>query len=126
MDEWVYAVELAVLLRRKKTRVVIGGEPVALFAVGDAVYALQDRCVHRQRELSKGVLWQGRVVCPGHQWAFDPATGWSEEQQQCQPIYGVRVDDGRVYVSTRKRVTRGDRGATSPEVPAAHGLSEAP
>ncbi|HET6502652.1 MAG TPA: Rieske 2Fe-2S domain-containing protein [Amycolatopsis sp.] len=123
MDEWVFAVEFTALLRRKKTRILVGGEPVALFLVGEDVYALQDTCVHGQRSLSKGALWRGRVVCPGHQWAFDPATGWSEEKRRCQPTYDVRVVDDKVYVSAHKRVRSGD--VTDSTVAAAPGSSEA-
>lgn len=104
MDEWVYTVELATLTRRKKTRVLVEGQPVALFLVGSDVFALDDVCIHKQRSLSKGALWRGRVICPGHQWAFDPATGWAQEHERCQPTYDVRVSEGKVFVHPTKRV----------------------
>lgn len=104
MQPWVYATELAALARRKKAQVTVAGQEVALFLVGDDVFALRDICVHKQRRLSKGVLWQGKVICPGHQWAFDPATGWAEEHQRCQPSYAVRVVDGKVYIDPTERV----------------------
>lgn len=109
MDVWVYATEFVALERRKKTQVTVAGETVALFLVGDEVFALQDTCVHKQRSLSKGAVWQGRVICPGHQWAFDPATGWAEEHQCWQPTYDVHVADGKVYIDPDKHV----RAATS-------------
>lgn len=104
MDPWVYATEFDSLRRRKKCQVSVGGETIALFLVGDEVYALADTCIHKQRQLSKGVLWRGKVICPGHQWAFDPATGWNEENERCQPTYDVRICDGKVYINPAKRV----------------------
>lgn len=104
MGGWLYAAELAALERRKKFRAVVAGEAVALFLVGGDVFALQDTCVHKQRKLSSGVVWQGKVICPGHQWAFDPETGWNEENERCQPVYDVLVTEGSVYIGSVKRV----------------------
>jgi phenylpropionate dioxygenase-like ring-hydroxylating dioxygenase large terminal subunit len=39
-----------------------GGEPVAF----------RDRCLHRNAELSEGVLTDGCLRCPYHGWTFDP------------------------------------------------------
>ena len=72
---WIATVPLAELTRRKKTRGEVRGRPVALYLVGDRVFALDDVCVHKGRSLSRGVLWGGKVVCPGHQWTFDPESG---------------------------------------------------
>jgi phenylpropionate dioxygenase-like ring-hydroxylating dioxygenase large terminal subunit len=33
--------------------------------------ALEDRCLHRNAQLSKGKVCQGQVVCPYHGWAYD-------------------------------------------------------
>lgn len=104
MAEWVYAVELAELARRKKKRVTVGDRTVALFLIQDTVFALDDTCVHKGRSLSKGTLWRGRVICPGHQWAFDPETGRAEDGQGCQPTYDVRVTDGKVFVDPNQRI----------------------
>ncbi|WP_199432305.1 Rieske (2Fe-2S) protein [Qaidamihabitans albus] len=99
MQEWVYLADVSELARRKKKRVEAGGRSIALFYIDGDVYALHDVCVHKQRSLSKGTVLQGRIVCPGHQWRFDPATGAADDQPLCQPTYDVRVEDGRVYVN---------------------------
>jgi nitrite reductase (NADH) small subunit len=101
--DWLAVAQLSELARRKKKQVDVNGEPVALFLVGSDVYALADTCIHKQRSLSKGVLLNGRIVCPGHQWEFDPATGYVEDQDRCQPSYDVRVDGETVYVAAQPR-----------------------
>ncbi|HWD02136.1 MAG TPA: Rieske (2Fe-2S) protein [Amycolatopsis sp.] len=101
---WVYAGELAELAQRKKKQVTVGGRAVALFLVDGTVYALADACVHKGRSLSRGTLWRGAVICPGHQWAFDPATGRAEDQQVCQPTYEVEVRGGKVFVESNERI----------------------
>lgn len=101
--EWVATVPLADLERRKKTRVDVGGRAVALFLVGDRVFALDDVCVHKGRSLSRGVLWRGKVVCPAHQWTFDPETGEADDRDDCQPVHDVRIVDDVVHVSAVPR-----------------------
>ncbi|MBM0257990.1 Rieske (2Fe-2S) protein [Micromonospora sp. 4G55] len=111
--EWVLVAELSELARRKRKQVLVGGTPIALFVVDGRVFALHDVCVHKQRSLSKGTVLHGRIICPGHQWSFDPATGEAADQAECQPTYDVRVADGKIYVNPRQRSRRAQTGATS-------------
>lgn len=100
MSNWHDVGNVKDLKLRKKKGVEIGEVPVALFYVGDTVYALNDICIHEERRLSKGTLLFGKVICPGHQWKFDPATGEPDDQDGCQPTYAVRVaEDGTISVS---------------------------
>ncbi|GAA4516741.1 MULTISPECIES: Rieske (2Fe-2S) protein [Nonomuraea] len=101
--EWVEVASLRELERRNRKLVTVGAEQIALFLVDGEVYALADTCVHKRRSLSKGTLLHGRVICPGHQWSFDPRTGEADGQDRCQPVHAVRVDDGVVYVDPRPR-----------------------
>lgn len=98
------------LARRRRLLVRAGDTAIALFLVEGTVYALRDVCMHKGRSLSRGTILRGRVICPGHQWAFDPATGRPDVRDDrddldgCQPTYPVRVeDDGAVYVDPRPR-----------------------
>lgn len=104
MTEWVPVADLAELAGRRRKLVNVDGEPIALFRIGDEVFALHDTCIHKQRSLSKGVLLNGHIICPGHQWAFDPRTGYAPEQGECQPSYRVMVSDGRVFIDPQQRV----------------------
>lgn len=100
MSDWHAVATLSEMRSRKKKAVDLVGTPVALFYINDRVYALHDTCIHQQRQLSKGTLLFGKVICPGHQWKFDPATGEPEGQEGCQPTFAVHVDDdGTINVS---------------------------
>lgn len=100
MTHWHEVAKLKDLEARKKLAVTVGDTAIALFCIKGTVYALNDTCIHEQRQLSKGAILFGKVVCPGHQWKFDPATGEPEGQEGCQPTYPVQVDaDGVVSVS---------------------------
>lgn len=122
MAEWVAAAAMKDLQRRKKTQVQVQGQPVALFLVGDRVFALHDTCIHEERSLSKGAILRGRVVCPGHQWQFDLETGWVEDQEKCQPTYDVKVEDDTVYINPERRIRVGESpDAGSDDAPAGAG-----
>lgn len=100
MSNWHDVGNVKDLKLRKKKGVEVAGTPVALFYIGTKVYALHDICIHEERSLSKGTLLFGKVICPGHQWKFDPATGEPEDQDGCQPTFAVRVaEDGTIAVS---------------------------
>lgn len=98
MTDWVKATELGPLRERKKLKVTVADHEIALFYIDGGVYALRDICIHKQSRLSRGLVFKGKVICPGHQWAFDLKTGWTDQWAKCQPVYPVRVEDEAVYV----------------------------
>jgi nitrite reductase (NADH) small subunit len=110
--DWVKVADLKDLQRRKKLLAEAKGTAVALFIDDGYVYALRDICIHKQRNLSKGLVFQGKVICPGHQWAFDLSTGWVDEWSECQPTFAVKVEDGEIFVDPEPRVRS---AAPSPE-----------
>jgi nitrite reductase (NADH) small subunit len=95
---WTRLITVRELGRHRKLRIEAGGTAIALFRAGDRLYAFRDLCVHQDRSLAKGTLLHGRVICPGHQWAFDLDTGYERDQDRCQPTYPVKVEDEVVYV----------------------------
>ena len=40
----------------------------------------------------------GKVVCPGHTWAWDPATGATSEPQERVAVYPVSVEGEDIFV----------------------------
>jgi anthranilate 1,2-dioxygenase ferredoxin component len=98
--EWHEVGQVRDLELRKKASATVGGTTIALFWIKGHVYALADTCIHEQRQLSKGAILFGKIVCPGHQWKFDPETGEAEGKDRCAPVYPVRItQEGTVLVS---------------------------
>lgn len=90
-------------LRRARSAVLTaeatgGSADVVVFWNAGEPVAMANLCVHRDRELAKSNIFQGRVICPGHQWAFDTSTGFCAEKERTQPVYSVRVDGDDVFV----------------------------
>jgi nitrite reductase (NADH) small subunit len=103
MTAWVEAGSLQELQRRKKLLVDVGGRGVVLVLGAEGVRAIDNICIHRERELVRGTLLGNRIVCPGHQWAFDLDTGYEQKMCRYQPTFDVRVEDDRIFVSDEPR-----------------------
>lgn len=95
---WVEIAAVKDLQRRRTTVVARDEGDIVVGWHDDRPFAMANMCVHRDRELSRGMIFQGRLVCPGHQWAFDLRSGYCAERDRTQPVYLTRVDDGIVYV----------------------------
>ncbi len=99
MTEWVDVGSRADLTKaRNKLVVDVHGTDVLVLAHGDGLYALANICIHRDRELSKGVVLNGKLVCPGHQWAFALDTGYEAVKDECQPTFPIREVGDRIEV----------------------------
>ena len=70
-DFW-YPVAVSASVRKKKTfAAVFAGERIALYrGESGTVYALEDRCAHRQVPLSMGVVEGDVLRCCYHAWAY--------------------------------------------------------
>jgi nitrite reductase/ring-hydroxylating ferredoxin subunit/ketosteroid isomerase-like protein len=99
MSEWTTVGSVADVTKRKKVVLEIDGRQILVVAHDGAFYAFDNICIHRQRELSKGVILNGKIVCPGHQWAFALDTGYEAVKEECQPTHPVRVNGDTVEVA---------------------------
>ena len=106
-ESWVAAAPVDQLSKRRKLKVETAGGDLVLFWHAGCPHALANICVHKDRELVNGTVFDGRVVCPGHQWAFDLTTGYCRERERTQPVHDTRIDDGVVYVNLMPRTSEG-------------------
>jgi nitrite reductase (NADH) small subunit len=102
---WVTVGDAEAVTKAKKVVVDAEGTEVLVLSHDGEFFALANRCIHRDRELVKGVVLNGKLVCPGHQWAFALDTGWESVKEQCQPTFPVRVVDGVVEVDVTHEAT---------------------
>jgi len=85
---------------RKKKKVVAKHEEFNILVIlhNEQLFAFDNECVHKKRELHTGMIFKEKFVCPGHQWAFDLSTGWESVKEQGQPVYTCREVDGFVQL----------------------------
>jgi nitrite reductase/ring-hydroxylating ferredoxin subunit len=93
----------------------VGGHRVGLYRVEDTLYALADRCPHREAPLCSGrvatpveardgVLTVGTpwsiVRCPWHKWEYEITTGRCLVDERLRVrTYAVKVDGDQIVVS---------------------------
>ena len=71
MDMPIPLIELSALPEGRGRRVCKAALDLAVFRIGDAVYAIDDSCPHAGGSLSNGKLQGTRVICPVHGLKFD-------------------------------------------------------
>ena len=73
-DYWHPVAQSRKLKRNKTLAVTFAGEPIALVRTDSGkVFALEDRCAHRQFPLSKGLVCGEEIQCGYHAWRYDAA-----------------------------------------------------
>lgn len=109
-EEWTAVADIADVPLDQPTAVV--SEDVVLMVLrrdSGAPVVLEDRCTHRGGPLHEGPIDRSCIVCPWHASAFDLTTGAVRRGPATmpQPVYDVRINDGRVEV--RREETGGLR-----------------
>src|SRR5689334_14850321 len=73
------------------------GIDLVLVRDGERVRAYEARCPHQGMLLSEGEIEDGQLVCPGHGWRFDVATG--EGKRACLRAFPTEIDGDDVIVT---------------------------
>jgi 3-phenylpropionate/trans-cinnamate dioxygenase ferredoxin subunit len=85
---------------RRGVALVIEGRRVAVFRLGERIFAVDDRCAHRGFPLHDGTIEAAAVRCRTHGACFDLASGAVLRGPARRPIraYTTAVVDGQVQV----------------------------
>lgn len=99
--QWIDAAARADLWDGAGLGVVVAGREIALFLVGDTVYAIDALCSHGQARLCEGFVDGHEIECPLHQGRFDLRSGAPTCAPAVLPVqtYPVRIEGGRVQLS---------------------------
>ncbi len=98
---WVDALSTTELPADDVKGVIVAGRDIAVYTVGDAVYATDNLCTHGHARLCDGFLDGHEIECPLHQGKFDVRDG----RPACDPVteavrsYPVKIEGGRVFVA---------------------------
>jgi nitrite reductase (NADH) small subunit len=78
---------------------VVGSDEIAVFRQRDGrLFAVENRCPHRQGPLSEGVIGDGHVICPLHAHRFNLVNGEGSEPGECVRVHRVRDVDGQILL----------------------------
>lgn len=101
MQNWVAIGSLNDIPRRGARCVKNGGMTIAVFRTADdKVYALEDKCPHRNGPLSQGIVHDGCVTCPLHNWVISLETGKAQGADEGETAsFPVRLDGDTVMLA---------------------------
>ncbi|MFO1109716.1 MAG: nitrite reductase small subunit NirD [Bradyrhizobium sp.] len=105
MSEWQQVCALENLNEGEPFGVEHGDKRIALFLIGNKVYATGDVCPHQFALLSTGYIDGDSVVCPLHGAEFDIKTGRCQNALYKRiQTYDAEVRDGAVFVDLAGRI----------------------
>ena len=91
---WVKIGKISDIPRQGSRCVVAGDRTIAIFRTSeDEVFALEDKCPHKNGPLSQGIVHDGCVTCPLHNWVISLATGEAQGADEGRTkSYSLRLD----------------------------------
>ena len=105
--EMVRVGSLAELRRRGVMVTRAGGRALAVFAAGEEIHALDNRCPHLGFPLDRGSVKDGILTCHWHEARFELGSGCTFDLWADDAItYAAEVRSGSVWVATRPRQRR--------------------
>ncbi len=97
---FVRAASLEDVRHRGCLAVHLDGHALALFAQGDRIYAVDNRCPHMGFPLDRGTVKDGILTCHWHHARFDLASGGTFDQFAGDVrAFPVEIRDGEVWVN---------------------------
>lgn len=77
-----------------------GDMTIAVFRTADdRIFALEDKCPHKNGPLSQGIVHDGCVTCPLHNWVISLETGKAQGADEGRTTaYPVCVNDRHIYL----------------------------
>ncbi|MGH8294936.1 MAG: nitrite reductase small subunit NirD [Steroidobacteraceae bacterium] len=112
MTEWMSACRLSDVLEGAGACVLVDGRQIAVFRVGEAVYAIDNRDPAGDANvLSRGIVCdlegEAVVASPLYKHHYSLATGRClEDPVESVNVHPVKVLDGRIWVSVAARMLR--------------------
>lgn len=99
-ETWIDALAAEDLPADDVLGVAVDGRDIALYRVGDAVYATDNVCTHGHARLCEGFLEGHEIECPLHQGRFDVRDGRPTCEPAVEPLrsYPVRIEGARVFI----------------------------
>lgn len=100
VKNWVAIGPMTDIPRQGSRCVKNGDMTIAVFRTSDdRVFALEDKCPHKNGPLSQGIVHDGCVTCPLHNWVISLETGAAQGADEGQTAaYPVKVENGTVLL----------------------------
>lgn len=100
MERWLRVADADEVSEGEPLGIVVAEREIALFRIGDRVYATSNICTHGLARLSEGYQDGNLIECPLHQGQFDIRTGACAMLPVTQDIrtYPVRTNGAAIEI----------------------------
>ena len=103
---FVKVAELNELWDGEMKGVIVDGQKIVLINNNNTIYALEDRCLHQEVELSQGVYENGILTCSAHRWQYNIAgCGLNPKGIQLKS-FAVKISDGCILIDVNQLVEK--------------------
>jgi len=101
MSKWIELGSLDAIPVMGARIVHIPATTIAVFRTSDdKVFALENKCAHKNGPLSEGIVHGCKVTCPLHGWVFDMKTGNAMGADEGKvTTFPVKIMDGKIFLS---------------------------
>lgn len=101
MSNWIEVGKITDIPRLGARVVETARGDIGVFRTADdEIFALRDKCPHKNGPLSQGIVHGKRVTCPLHSWKIELESGEAVAPDVgCAAKYEVKVEDGVVFLA---------------------------
>lgn len=106
MADWIEIGAVTDIPRRGARCVNTPNGKIAVFrTMEDQVFAIDDKCPHKNGPLSQGIVHGAFVTCPLHNWVFSLETGEAQGADEGQvATVPLKVEDGRILMAASAQI----------------------
>jgi nitrite reductase (NADH) small subunit len=81
-----------------------GDMTIAVFRTADnRVFAIEDKCPHKNGPLSQGIVHDGCVTCPLHNWVISLATGKAQGADEGETrTFPIKMDGQKILLGLNR------------------------
>jgi nitrite reductase (NADH) small subunit len=99
-EAWLRVGQLDDIPLRGARCVKLGAMTIAIFRTADnAIFAIEDKCPHKAGPLSQGIVHDGCVTCPLHNWVISLKTGKAQGADEGETrTFAVKVENGVILL----------------------------
>jgi len=101
MKSWIKVTSLDKIPAMGARKVLIDDLEIGVFKnAKEEVFALENKCPHKEGVLTEGMIHHNTVTCPLHNWDIDLKTGEAKDEDcDCVIRYEIKVEDNIVYLN---------------------------
>ena len=101
MSTWIKVTSIDEIPTLGSRKVLIDDLEIAILKnANNEIFAVENRCPHKNGALSEGIIHESNVTCPLHNWVIDLKTGIPKgEETHCVTKYETKVENHIIYLN---------------------------